>query len=490
MATNFGSPGLLVNTLKKDKTANIVNTTKLVNTVDKVNTVNTVNTINNKKTKKNNNLVNEPELIGKGGHGCVFKPAFKCKKGCPKSNNRCSLKNKNVISKVIDESEKESENYKYLKIHKIDPDETFHIKYPIPCEPLDEDIPKIKEKCDLEIIKKPLLQILSYGGFDLYKLIEEKKTSLNVDDFNNFLIELLKKLENILKALRTLNLKEIYHLDIKLENIVNKNLNSNSNSNNNLNLGVLKLIDFGLAYTPDKKKTKKTKKNNDTLISLTQFNGEYFAYPLYTFLMSLNSRTKEDLDEFIKNFIKNSHIQELIDFYIKNNISHNKNSSNTLKKENLFETFLTSLVNQIIYLSTNSSYQNIILKSIDMYSFGIIVLNIYNTFNNNSKNNTNINDKINKIKNKINDFLVNSNILSLEPFYENDESYDNVCQLYSNLLDEISTINTNTVKLNNVPAVKTNNVPAVKPIIKLNNVPTVKPIVKLNNVQTNKLIIK
>ena len=469
MATNFGSPGLLLNTLKKDKTVKLVN---IVNTTNKINN----KKLNEKKSKKNNNLVNEPELIGKGGHGCVFKPAFKCKKGCPKSNNRCSIKNKNVISKVIDESEKESENYKYLKIHKIDPDETFHIKYPITCEPFDEDIPKIKEKCDLEIIKKPLLQILSYGGFDLYKLIDEKKTSLNIDDFNNFLIELLKKLENILKALRTLNLKEIYHLDIKLENIVNKNLNSD----NNLNLGVLKLIDFGLAYTPDKKKTKKTKKNNDTLISLTQFNGEYFAYPLYTFLMSLNSRTKEDLDKFIKNFIKNSHTQELIDFYIKNNISHNKNSSNTLKKENLFETFLTSLVNQIIYLSTNSSYQNIILKSIDMYSFGIIVLNIYNTFNNNGKNNTNtnINDKINKIKNKINDFLVNSNILSLEPFYENDESYDNVCQLYSNLLDEISTINTNTVKLNNVPAVKTNNVPAVKPIV------------KLNNVQTNKLIIK
>ena len=219
MATNFASPPnmLLVNTIKKHNTVNTVNKVKLENTV------------NNKKTKKHNNLVNEPELIGKGGHGCVFKPAFKCKKGCPKSNNRCSIKNKNVISKVIDESEKESESYKYLKIHKIDPDETFHIKYPIPCQPLDEDIPKIKEKCDLEIIKKPLLQILSYGGFDLYKLIEEKKNSLNIDDFNNFLIKLLKKLENILKALRTLNLKEIYHLDVKLEN--NNNSNSNSNSN-------------------------------------------------------------------------------------------------------------------------------------------------------------------------------------------------------------------------------------------------------------------
>jgi serine/threonine protein kinase len=180
-------------------------------------------------TKKSN-------LIFCGTYGCVIRPAYLCE-------SKTFSKNNNIVSKIfLTEKDWKDEIDINLKVIKYDPDNLFTIKIINYCDfivnsdfknsiNLNEDTKTFLNK--ITISQKCYQIVYEYGGIDLYSLLTEKK---HIDKISNLnVIVFLKSFINIIKGVNLLNSKNLYHSDIKPDNILYNIENNKFN-----------LIDFGL----------------------------------------------------------------------------------------------------------------------------------------------------------------------------------------------------------------------------------------------------
>lgn len=210
-----------------------------------------------KKVKKNKNQ-SAGKVIGSGGFGCVFLPALKCK------NKKTNTKGK--ISKMMDKEEAKKDeklyNFLYNKLKYVPNFQKYYlINNDNVCKPApltNEDLNNI-EKCSifqkLNIPKNEVnnnlgkFRILNieYGGEDIFNIITNEKQEINnfikknrpnglklllFDSINESLLNLL------INGIIPMNKMNLYHLDIKANNILIKNINNKLYS---------RIIDWGFA---------------------------------------------------------------------------------------------------------------------------------------------------------------------------------------------------------------------------------------------------
>ena len=406
--------------------------------------------------KKTKTLKKLPKFIAQGSFGCVYSPPFKCKESntsqtCNPSNNRCEK----GIAKVIDNENLKYENYEYLGIHLLDPKGQYHILYPHVCDPLDNNIIKIKKKCDLKI-ENPKLLISKNGGIELYQLMEDyikekeekEKTDITNENYNKFFVDILIKLKNILDGIILLNKNNIFHLDIKNDNIICENNQQNGGTlkkkntqkkntqrkQNGGKLGLFRLIDFGLS-------DKIEKGLNEIPFNSIELSGKIREiHPIYSILLDcdyLNSDNKEHIEhikknlEYFFNYENKKKFNDTILFLRDNRIIF-EDDTQTME-------YLLSIINALYFEimlekeeKETSKFLYNILKSIDLYSFGFILLDIYKFLKEDDSGN------LSQIQIELNNFLVQSKILDIRPFYTNDTDYDIIAKLYDDFLKKIS----------------------------------------------------
>tara|TARA_Y100000389_G_scaffold67146_1_gene63378 strand:- start:3890 stop:5134 length:1245 start_codon:yes stop_codon:yes gene_type:complete len=287
-----------------------------------------------KKRIYGNRLKKGGVMINSGGFGCVFKPALRCKGS--------KTRKENYISKLGTKKNmtEEYNNFQLIKklLGKVPNSEKYFILNVSKCKPgkLSKNDMINLENCsvlerysinntsvnnylnEFEILNIP------YGGKDLWSLAD-----------NNSLPEysiVLEKLVNLLKnAIMPMNKLNIYHFDIKANNILFKSISKS-----------LKLIDYGLMGISKNKKIPEI-----ILDRVIQFNTPFSC-------LLFNSLFVNDLLERLKvqNIKKNSNYKDIVNV-VKNTYT------DFLHKKNRFghEGFLASVILPNINLSM--IYENI-----------------------------------------------------------------------------------------------------------------------------------
>lgn len=293
-------------------------------------------------------------LIGMGAYGCVFKPYVKCSSKIKKINNG--------IGKIfMDNSEFYNEKLIYEKIQLLDPNNEFTLPLYTSCSVQDFTKKDQIEKCTLleSSENKQYNQLIyKFGGKDIKSIIQFK------GNFNKFM-NIFIKLRPIFLGIQKLHQNNLVHQDIKPANILFDN-------------DKLYLIDFGIVI-----KTDKIYKKENTYV--LKYNYPYYPpeYKLYINKGSFNSFYIKILNNFNFDFYIGTKYINLLSV-IKNNIGIN------IKEE---------LIN--IFNYRKDIFQT---SKIDLYSLGIIILELYiwsNLYNKHFKRNT----KIKQIQTKINELI-------------------------------------------------------------------------------------
>jgi serine/threonine protein kinase len=202
--------------------------------------------------------------IAEGGFGCVFKPELRCKKNAPDKNYVSKLmlkKNAEEEMKLINIVNKNLTRIPYYA-------EYFLVKGAYICNPsklTTGDKKGFNEKCS-SLYRKNITQKningklhklkvinLPYGGLDLdifwskwNNLPPSKKKHKSFGVTNICLINLLNR------GIKIMNLKDIYHLDLKGSNILRTVSPKNIYITDNVKTRV---IDWGLSMRRSNKKT-------------------------------------------------------------------------------------------------------------------------------------------------------------------------------------------------------------------------------------------
>jgi len=257
------------------------------------------------------------EMIGEGAFGYVFRAPLKCI-----CNEHNKFMNSNYVSKLMTENnaKKEINNIRKLEI----------IELPILCHSKSILI-KDGEKLDTILIYK-------YKGKTLFQMVNEK---MKLD-------EILIGMESILKEIYELNKKNIFHCDVKQNNIL---IDDEKN---------FRLIDFGISIKLDK--LEKT-----DLISLGQiyciWSMENIFISYYFEEMKVEE-VKKILNDITNNVFEKEY-NEMISVIIKMN-----------KKEDYEKTF-----NKLLKIDKDEGIKEIFSK-LDVYGFGYVMLYIYNSYKN------------------------------------------------------------------------------------------------------------
>lgn len=199
-----------------------------------------------------------PKKIGSGSYGCVYRPPLLCL-----NDSYLDEKYKNDVMKVMSVENAAVEEMIAAEIRNLDPDQQYFL-------PLTGDACQVRDpqhlietKCN--IYKEGYLTtdfegyFIPYGGETL-EHPSSKQMSIH---------DLLELVVHLLNGLNLLHSAKIYHLDIKSQNVV---INDHDK--------LPKLIDFGIARTPD-----------NLLIA-----GPYDKYPLFYNVMSVHEA--RDLYDF------------------------------------------------------------------------------------------------------------------------------------------------------------------------------------------------
>jgi serine/threonine protein kinase len=259
--------------------------------------------INKKKTSKINTKITHKKQkgglrIGKGGFGCVVKPAIPCK-------GRDTKKIKSRVSKLIFRNTDDfiDELKLYNAIKKIDPNEHFFVSYKDICRMKPKDIKDRKDvrhvkfldrrgksvevldkekkydskTCDLDFKENPINIVQYFAGTSLYKVLNTYNSSINPIR-NKFKRNLKIYLKKLLIGLKKLHKGGIIHRDIKEDNIMVKMIEKHSKKMKfkDTDLGVQSSIIDSNLKEEDKKQDKKL------------FKIRYIDYGLSDFVSDLN----------------------------------------------------------------------------------------------------------------------------------------------------------------------------------------------------------
>lgn len=254
--------------------------------------------INYKKTLKNK-IQKGGLRIGKGGFGCVVKPAIPCK-------GRDTKKIKSRVSKLIFRNTDDfiDELKLYNAIKKIDPNEHFFVSYKDICRMKPKDIKDRKDvrhvkfldrrgksvevvekerkydakTCDLDFKENPINIVQYFAGTSLYKVLNTYNSSINPIR-NKFKRNLKTYLKKLLIGLKKLHKGGVVHRDIKEDNIMVKMIEKHSKKMKfkDTDLGIQSSIINSNLKEEDKKQDKKL------------FKIRYIDYGLSDFVSELNN---------------------------------------------------------------------------------------------------------------------------------------------------------------------------------------------------------
>ena len=308
-------------------------------------------------------ILNGGDLIGQGSYGCVFKPGLMCN-GKPPSNNK--------ISKLMIKKEAIKEINELKKIDKIDKEFIFHIETPKICDISKNDYinePGI-ENCN--IIRKTnrrdsLVNLeYNYGGITLKELLER-----NLINSEKLIKTYFTNFENLFYGLYQMNKNNFMHNDIKDENIVihPKDLK-------------IKYIDFGLSRNINK---------NLSEFEINIYKYGYFAYPFETFLLN-----EEVYNHYKYGSSKNIDIFNSMKLEYEFGFTPYINRKYISGYYKLYETTWLNDKREYIELIKNTNYEefkNELLKKLDIFSLGLVLMKSYYHIFNEKIDLTNIKSK-------------------------------------------------------------------------------------------------
>jgi serine/threonine protein kinase len=357
--------------------------------------------IHTRDTKKNK--IKGGKVKGSGGYGCLLIPAVKCK-----DKKNVALNDKKNITKLMLTKNAEKEyneimKYKktlitipnYKKYFLIDDIQLCHPSklskrdlqdYDTKCKALN------KKKITKKNINKKLDLILALnmqnGGNDIDDFIKQCNSYSQYKNMNNSLMDLL------VKAIIPMNNKDIYHCDIKADNIL---INDDYQC---------KIIDWGLS----------TSYNNSYSISEGHFNRPIqFNIPFSVII--LNNNFKDSYENFLTFKLKTSdnihyydvrafliehfvyinkeykighirYINKLMRILFKENIEplYKKIKSDIITTEYTYY-YIIEYISKIVFKYTDvenkkfdmqTYFENIFLKSIDIWGFVFCFVPILN----------------------------------------------------------------------------------------------------------------
>ena len=173
-------------------------------------------------------------VIGEGTYGCVHKPSLKC-------NTSKKINYTNKISKLMSKKSADDEIKEYLKIHKLDKNNNHYLGMPTKCivKNNKETTDEIKKcgKSSIFLRNKDNLRLLvmNDGGINLSDIFNSEFINYSIEERIHISELIIIFMYDIFNNLLFFNKKELYHRDIKLENIVF-----------NINQKKINIIDFGL----------------------------------------------------------------------------------------------------------------------------------------------------------------------------------------------------------------------------------------------------
>lgn len=285
------------------------------------------------------------ELVSQGTYGCVFRPALQCPDDTKSP--------KDTVSKVMLTREAEKEMAENNAINAIDSRNIYHLPPPKMCdflgrhymEPGMDDCNAIKRDSTDTV---SLLQYKDGGkSLDLF---------LNYDFFSKmkglYQYKFLYRFYYLIYGLNEMNENNYIHNDIKLQNIV-------------INEDTLKMnyIDFGLAST------------FATLLKnpYKRYMFGYFAYPAETLLLvptvfnSIKSGKHVYSFKSMKNYYNQSYAPTVDKYYVKNGSLYAPTWSEELQSKYIED----------IKGTTYKDFSNEMIKSIDVFSLGLVLLQCY-----------------------------------------------------------------------------------------------------------------
>ena len=223
-----------------------------------------------------------PKLIGSGTYGCVYKPPLKCIG--PGERQPCA----NCITKIMEDHAmiEEYSVYETLNLNEIDPEGKYYIPKPSKCT-IDPNF-NISE-CDILETNPGTALTYENGGVNMVSVIQ----NMSKDNING----ILRNFANIIEGVVALNSNNIFHIDIKPENIV-----CGENGT-----GPYKLIDFGL--------TIKGKVTADAM-----YESAYIVWPIEVPILIGNYPRDDRLQDYVKShkkkFMSNINKYELLSNFI------------------------------------------------------------------------------------------------------------------------------------------------------------------------------
>lgn len=331
----------------------------------------------------------QSSLIFCGSYGCVIRPAYLC--------NKTFSKNNDLISKLFSfKKHWEDEINLNLKISKLDPKNLFSIKMIDNCEFIytnefknNINFDKSSKKLIFDTLKpndKVYQIIYEYGGIDLYELFKNPKLLYKIN-----IVDFLANFINIFEGVHILNSNNLYHTDIKPDNIL---FNFTNNKFYLIDYGLL--TDFDYIYD---------------LHSIHDFNNKVLDfYPnefnILAYIIFTSNPTEKNIDYIHLNFnslykniledlfiqikkkfvnIKNNHIKQLFNLIELINIK--KDNLDDIKDiyTNFIKTF-TKDKSLLIDIITNPNYYFINNEVITDKAENIIIHNNINLICDNSNN--------------------------------------------------------------------------------------------------------
>ena len=166
-------------------------------------------------------------VIGEGTYGCVHKPSLKC-------NTSKKINYTNKISKLMSKKEADEEIKEYLKINKLDKDNNHYLGMPSKClikqnkETVDEIKKCTKSSNFLKNTNNLRLLVMNDGGINLSDIFNNEFINYSIEEKIHISELIIIFMYDIFNNLLFFNKKELYHRDIKLENIV-FNINEKKN---------------------------------------------------------------------------------------------------------------------------------------------------------------------------------------------------------------------------------------------------------------------
>jgi hypothetical protein len=418
----------------------------------------------NEKTKLSGGYVE-----ASGGFGCLFNPAIKCKNT---TNNDDGYVTKLMTKKNALDEYKQIQTFRAILKNIPNFQKYFLVDNFTICEPdelTNKDLENFEEECDTlknrnisakninQNLDKLLALNMPYGGINLGNYLDVNVT--NNDSLKKIYTQLNISLINLLiHGIIPMNEMELYHCDIKGSNVLIKNV---SMSSEKMKLQS-RIIDWGLSvyqgnqdkeseYIPPK--LSKRSFHYNVPFSVILFNKKFIEK--YTIFVKLNIKNGTDISYFtIREFVINyifiwnkirgyGHLKTINSIIKKLTYNELPAINNYKIKKHLVEYdftyyYIIEYISKILFKYTRNGqlhlldyFHNVFLKTIDIWGFVMIYIDLYETFLN-IYSYDNLNEYQTKFVNKIKYIIIHF-------LFENPTEIINVNQL-TNELKELNFI--------------------------------------------------